>query len=469
MRITPLTKTCLCALLALALLSANSLAAPKKTDDEVRAKQVKDMKFGMFICWSFSTFSGKEWTTEPHGVEFFKATGCDTDQWARTAKEAGMSYILFLTKHHDGFCLWDTKTTEHKVTNAPLGIDVLAKLKKSCDKYGIKLALYFPEGDWTWDGKKGTKSGPNPEMKKAQLKELCTQYGPIEFYWMDHATNDGGLNHEETVKWVHKFQPDCLVGFNHGTPSGRLSLREMGRPGEIGDASTRRYGKENEAKGTDFLVAEFTYPIQPKHRGGAMWFYSLPKHDNLCHKPEKLYMDYLGAVKFENIFSVDVGPNYEGKLRDIDVKTLQTVGKMIRGEIERPEPPKPALSQGSSASASSTWTVDPGHDPGKATDGNPQTRWGAANDSRSGWLQLDLKSPKMVDRVVVDEGDWGRVQAYTIEAKVGDKWQVLAKGTTLGRRKSITIKPTTAQLFRLNIQKANEVPTICEFELHVKP
>ena len=68
-------------------------------------------------------------------------------------------------------------------------------------------------------------------MKKAQLKELVTQYGPIEFFWMDHAVGDGGLNHKETVEWVHQFQPNCFVGFNHGEPAGRLSLREMGNPG----------------------------------------------------------------------------------------------------------------------------------------------------------------------------------------------------------------------------------------------
>ena len=114
----------------------------KKVDDQVRAGQISDMKFGMFICWSFSTFSGQEWTpTEDKDASYFKATGCDTDQWCKVAKKAGMHYILFLTKHHDGFCLWDTETTQKKVTNSPLGIDVLAKLRKSCDRYGIKLAL----------------------------------------------------------------------------------------------------------------------------------------------------------------------------------------------------------------------------------------------------------------------------------------------------------------------------------------
>jgi alpha-L-fucosidase len=73
-----------------------------KIDDKVRAEQIKGMKFGMFICWSFSTFSGTEWTpTHDKSANYFKATGCNTDQWCKVAKDAGMNYILFLTKHHD--------------------------------------------------------------------------------------------------------------------------------------------------------------------------------------------------------------------------------------------------------------------------------------------------------------------------------------------------------------------------------
>lgn len=304
--------------------------------DEERAREIADMKFGMFICWSFSTFSGQEWTpTLDKDASYFKAGGCDTDQWCRVAKDAGMGYILFLSKHHDGFCLWDTETTEKKVSNSPLGVDVLAKLRESCDKYGIKLALYFSEGDWNWPGAVDGKgynagSGVNAEMKKAQLKELVTQYGPIEFFWMDHAVGDGGLGHQETVEWVHQFQPDCFIGFNHGEAAGRLSLREMGKPGPVGDASATVYNKEAEASYQGYLVAEFTYPILPPHEGGAMWFYSLPRHDTLCHPPEKLYQDYLGAVEYGNIFSINVGPNYEGRLREVDEQTLEEVGEMIR-------------------------------------------------------------------------------------------------------------------------------------------
>lgn len=309
---------------------------PVRIDDSVRAEQIKEMKWGMFICWSFSTFYGKEWTpTLDKDASFFRASGCDTDQWCKVAKDAGMGYILFLSKHHDGFCLWDTKTTDKKVSNSALGIDVLAKLRKSCDKYGIKLALYFSEGDWNWPGAEDgqwMKGGSNQEIKKAQLEELCTNYGPIEFFWMDHAVGDGGLSHTETVKWIHQFQPNCFIGFNTGETAGRLNLRERGKPGLIGDKNTVWNEAHLKDNYDNFLVAEFTYPILPAHEGGADWFYSLPKHDSLCQPVQKLYEDYLGAVRFGNIFSIDVGPNYEGKLRDIDVKTLTEVGNLIQSK-----------------------------------------------------------------------------------------------------------------------------------------
>jgi alpha-L-fucosidase len=100
----------------------------------------------MFVCWSFSSFSGIEWTTQPHGPEFFTATDC---------------YV-------------DPQPTQTRCVN---------RLRKACDRHGLKLALYFSEGEWRWpntpDGKRlDNNGGYNPEMKKAQLKELLTQYGP---------------------------------------------------------------------------------------------------------------------------------------------------------------------------------------------------------------------------------------------------------------------------------------------------
>ncbi|MCX6996877.1 MAG: alpha-L-fucosidase [Kiritimatiellaeota bacterium] len=282
----------LIAALLITAVSCLPLRAAEPIDMQKRTTELQSLRWGMFICWSFSTFSGKEWTPGVKDISFFKATECDTDQWARTAKEAGMGYILFLTKHHDGFCLWDTKTTERKVTKAPLGRDVLAELRKSCDQHGIKLALYFSEGEFR-DHKAYHPGGYTPAMKKAQLQELLTQYGPIEYIWFDHAQTDGGVSHDETVKWCKQFQPGCFIGFNHGSQvSADIRLGEMGRPGPLHD-STAAGPYMGNATSKGYLLAEFTYPILPKHQGGAMWFYSLPEHDRLCRPAAKLYADYL--------------------------------------------------------------------------------------------------------------------------------------------------------------------------------
>lgn len=114
-------------------------------------------------------------------------------------------------------------------------------------------------------------------------------------------------------------------------------LGEMGKPGPLTDHAAAGPHMRDKPAST-YLLAEFTYPILPPHKGGAMWFYSLPEHDGLCHPAEKLYKDYLGAVKFGNIFSIDVGPGYDGKLREIDVTTLRRVGGMIRDKDKLPAP-----------------------------------------------------------------------------------------------------------------------------------
>ena len=310
---------------------------------EARVKQLQDLRWGMFVCWSFSTFSGKEWTPGVTNIDLFAAKDCDTDPWVKAAEDAGMGYILFLTKHHDGFCLWDTRTTDRKVTKAPLGRDVLAELKKSCDKYGLKLALYFSEGEWAWPGGvpgQGWQSGhigKNPEMKKAQLKELLTRYGPVEYIWFDYAVGDGGLSHAETAQWVKQFQPDCFVGFNAGSQAGAdIRLGEEGHPAPLSDQAGAGFNSEHMSDAHNHRLAEFTYPILPKHQGGANWFYSLPEHDSLCLPAGKIYADYCGAVKHGNIFSLDVGPDYAGKLRDIDVQTLRKVGGIIRTQAPAP-------------------------------------------------------------------------------------------------------------------------------------
>ena len=138
------------------------------------------------------------------------------------------------------------------------------------------------------------------------------------------------------------------MGFNSGDPEGSdIRLGEMGRPSPLDDLSGLSESRRKEWKGyRGWKLAEFTYPIQPYRPTGAHWFYSLPEWERVCMPAEEIYRDYLDAVRYGNIFSLDVGPMPDGRLRPIDVETLREVGEYVRGE--RALPPAPA-SRGSTA------------------------------------------------------------------------------------------------------------------------
>jgi alpha-L-fucosidase len=459
---------------------------PAKVDMAKRTKELQELRFGMFICWSFSTFSGCEWTPGVEDINFFAPSGFEPEQWVLTAKAAGMKYVLFLTKHHDGFCLWDTKTTDRKVGNTKFlpGVDVLAEVRKACDKHGIKLAIYFSEGDWSWDpeNKFVQRPGkPRPETKKAQLKELLTNYGPIEFLWFDHVAGTGGLDHAETVKFCKTLQPGCFVGFNNGTAAGDIWLRERGTPGELGDpkATNQHFKWVEKSKHKGFRLAEFTYPIlegpgDGRKLRGARWFYSLPENDNFVKSAEAIYKDYLGAKKYGNIFSLDVGPDRSGKLRKIDVATLKKVGQYIRGEIKLPKSskpagrtknPKPAVSAKKSITASGVWKNGKQYDASKANDGDPKTRWGGDKPG-PGWLEVDLGKVTEISQMSVFEFA-PRVKQFKLLTRntEADEWRVVISGKGLGKKFAETFKPVKGRYFRLDISLCTGVPSICEWQL----
>ena len=162
-------------------------AATEPVDMAKRAEELKNLSWGMFICWSFSTFSGKEWTPGRHGRELLQshrlrhrpvgAHGQGSRAWATSCFSRNTT-----TASASGI----RKTTDRKVTKSPLGRDVLAELKKSCDKYGIKLALYFSEGDWTWPGAVDGKGG------KRRRHESGNEESPAE--GTAHAVRPGRIH-----------------------------------------------------------------------------------------------------------------------------------------------------------------------------------------------------------------------------------------------------------------------------------
>lgn len=181
-----------------------------------------DRRYGMFIHFGINTYSGNEWTDVTLKPEIYNPTQLDTDQWAKTAKDAGISYVILITKHHEGFCLWDSPQTEYDVGASPVKTNVVKAMAESCKKHGIKLGLYYSLWDRNWgDGvmrsskSKLTEAQSTAYVKymKSQLSELLTDNGEICELWFDGGwilpREDWKI--EEVYAHVKALQSQCLV------------------------------------------------------------------------------------------------------------------------------------------------------------------------------------------------------------------------------------------------------------------
>ena len=233
-----------------ALFSSAQQYTPSKENLEMR-KQFQDMKYGLFIHWGASSVLGAgEWVMNNRNInvndyrrlqQFFNPIAFNAREWVSVAKNAGMKYITFITRHHDGFSNWDTKASDWKITNTPYGKDVLKMLADECQSQGIKLVLYYSLLDWYRNdypyetGRTGKGTGRTAksdyshylQFMKTQLTELLTNYGTISGIWFDghwdQTLPEGASDRRSRIDWkyddiyglIHRLQPQCLIGNNH--------------------------------------------------------------------------------------------------------------------------------------------------------------------------------------------------------------------------------------------------------------
>ena len=220
-----------------------------------RTKWFMEDRFGMFIHWGLYSIpacgewmmSQKEMTIEEYSKYFdqFDPVDYDPKKWVRLAKKAGMKYVVLTAKHHDGFCLFDSKLTDYKSTNTKAGRDLVREFVDACREEGLKVGLYFSIIDWHHPDfpKYGDRQHPmrnNPAYKDekidfdrylaymhGQIKELVTGYGKLDLLWFDFSYDDmtgEKWKATELIKMVRKYQPDVIIdnrlegaGDNHGS------------------------------------------------------------------------------------------------------------------------------------------------------------------------------------------------------------------------------------------------------------
>ncbi|NGP58226.1 alpha-L-fucosidase [Paenibacillus thiaminolyticus] len=386
----------------------------------------QDLELGMFFHFGINTYCDQEWGGGTDSPELFNPVELDARQWIRTAKEAGFKYVILTAKHHDGFCLWPTKTTEYSVRSSPWKNgqgDVVREVADGCREEGMKFGVYVSP----WDRNAPCYADPAAydDFYAEQLTELLTGYGPLVEVWFDGAGSEGReYDWKRIIGLVKQHQPDAMI-FNMGAPT----IRWVGN--EDGVAPYPCWNTAESARVSMFtsdmntwmeetpgwVPAECDVPIRKRH-----WFWH-PNDEHSLHTLDHLMDLYYRSVGHGTTLLLNVSPDHRGLLPEPDTERVLEFGAAIRRRFGRPL-----------GSASGTGSE----------------------------LELVLDEEALVDHVVsMEDIAYGeRVRAYTIEAEVGGEWKPVAGGSAIGHKKIDRIEPTRTSRIRLRVTEEAAEPHI---------
>ncbi|MDR0560275.1 MAG: alpha-L-fucosidase [Prevotellaceae bacterium] len=316
----------------------------------------EDARFGLFVHFGpYSVLCDGEWVLNQRSLKIddykklqhiFDPRFFDAAQWVRIAKSAGMKYITFTSRHHDGFSNWDTKQSEWNIMNTPYGKDLVRQLADECHKEGIKLVIYYSLLDWSRDdysfttGRTGQKTGRTEQKNwmsyigfmKAQLTELLTNYGEIAGIWFDgewdqlpeekserfsHDQSKVNWHFDEIYDLIHRLQPDCMIANNHHLPA---------LPGE--DYQAFEKDLPGETTGAGFGVHQTVsdkLPLETCETMNGSWGYRLS--DNRFKSIKELIHLLVRSAGYGANLLLNVGPKPTGEIEESCMELLQVMGE----------------------------------------------------------------------------------------------------------------------------------------------
>ena len=472
--------------LFLAMGSAQAAAPPEPYGPLPSARQLQWHRLEMygFLHFGVNTFTDKEWGYGDESEKLFNPTAFDADQIARTAHEAGMCGLILTCKHHDGFCLWPSKYTEHSVKNSPWKDgkgDVVKEISAACRRQGLKFGVYLSP----WD--RNRKDYGRPEYityYRNQLRELLSQYGPIFEMWFDGANGGDGFyggaretrkidrltyyDWDHTCQIVRELQPDACM-FSDGGPDVRWVGNESGYAGETcwatldpagvlpGLADTRVLNK-GQRPGTHWLPAEVDVSIRPG------WFYH-KKEDAAVKSVEQLLKIYYESVGRGCNLVLNLPPDRRGQINENDVRALRQWHRILQATFATD------LARGATVTASNTRGNDPQFAPSNVVSGKPNAYWATDDSLTTAELVLDLGKPVTFNVVRVREylplGQ--RVDSFALDSWTDGKWQEFAAAKSIGNQRLLTTPSITTPKVRLRITKAAVCPAISQLGLYLSP
>jgi len=476
--------------LSLSPFLAASVAPPQPYGTLPTERQLKwhELEFYGFLHFTINTFTDKEWGYGDESPALFNPTDFDADQIIGIAHEAGMKGLILTCKHHDGFCLWPSKYTEHSVAASPWRDgkgDVVRELSEACREKGLKFGVYLSP----WDRNHAEYGRPAYiDYYRNQLRELLTNYGPIFEVWFDGANGGdgwyGGAKEKRTIDratyydWdttrpiVRQLQPDAMM-FSDVGPDIRWVGNEGGYAGDPCWATYTPHGldgqppcpgqtayKEGEngtRNGEYWMPAEVDVSIRPG------WFYH-KNQDEKVRTPDNLMKLYFESVGRGASFLLNLPPDRRGRIHENDVAAMREFGRRLSATFSTD------LARGAKASASNVRGEDPRYAAAQVLDGDRNTYWCTDDGTLTPELVLDLGKPVTFNVVSLREYlPLGlRVDDWALDAWKEGAWVEFAQGTSIGNRRLWRGDAITTNGVRLRIVKAAACPALSEFALHLE-
>lgn len=313
---------------------------PAHTPNKYQKEQI-ERAFGMFIHFGVNTFGNVEWSDGSIPALCYKPETVDADQWIRTAYEAGMNYVIITTKHHDGFCLWDTEYTDYCVKNSGNKTDVVMAVSEACKKYGIKLGLYYSLWDRS-EPRYKTDFSAYIDYMLGQLSELMGgKYGEIVELWLDGAWDKprSEWRLERIYDLVKRLQPQCQIGVNHtvGDDFDKACFpEERYLPENYQENDPLRMFPSDFRLWDPYMCAKpdpkiYTYQNNSYYlpfemticsREGFSWFYSNIYEDKKTLDVDETAEKCQAIFEENNLAVINMPPNTSGRLVDSDIAHL---------------------------------------------------------------------------------------------------------------------------------------------------
>ena len=453
------------ALLAGIAVAAGEVAPPAPSEPVPTPAQLawQRTETVMFLHFGMNTFTNREWGEGKESEKLFNPSRLDARQWAKAAKAAGFDLVILTAKHHDGFCLWPSRVTEHCVKNSPWKGgqgDVVKEFTDACRAEGVRAGLYLSP----WD-RNQPAYGDSPRYNayyRAQLTELLSNYGTVAEVWFDGACGEGPNGKRQEYDWpsyyglIRKLQPQALIAICG--PDIRWVGNESGFARENESSIQPASAEMHRGKTKVWYPAECDVSIRPG------WFWHA-NEDSQVKSLAHLMRIYFASVGRNSNLLLNVPPNKEGLISAADIARLNE----FKAALDKLYGSN--LAAGCPLRASNVRGGSDRYGPDKVLDGNLDTYWATDDAVTSGWLEVDLGQPRMFNVVRVQEaialGE--RVQAWHVEALVDGNWKTLCKGTVIGHKRLLRVPAVTATKVRLVIDRAKACPAIAEFGLHVMP